>query len=74
MLLAAKEQNALKEVTIIASALATQDPRERPMDQGAAADQAHLQFADERSEFLSFVKLWDWYQDALQHKYSNRQL
>jgi len=74
MLLSAKEQNALKEVTIIASALATQDPRERPMDQGAAADQAHLQFADERSEFLSFVKLWDWYQDALQHKHSNRQL
>ena len=74
MLLAAKEQIALKEVTIIASALATQDPRERPMDQGAAADQAHLQFADERSEFLSFVKLWNWYQDALQHKHSNRQL
>jgi ATP-dependent helicase HrpA len=74
MLLAAKEQNALKEVTIIASALATQDPRERPMDQGAAADQAHLQFADERSEFLSFVKLWNWYQDALHHKHSNRQL
>ena len=74
MLLAAKEQNALKEVTIIASALATQDPRERPMDQGAAADQAHLQFADERSEFLSFVRLWNWYQDALQHKHSNRQL
>jgi ATP-dependent helicase HrpA len=74
MLLAAKEQNALKEVTIIASALATQDPRERPMDQAGAADQAHLQFADERSEFLSFVKLWNWYQDALQHKHSNRQL
>ena len=74
MLLAAKEQNALREVTIIASSLATQDPRERPMDQAAAADQAHLQFSDERSEFLSFVKLWDWYQDALQHKHSNRQL
>jgi ATP-dependent helicase HrpA len=74
MLLAAKEQNALKEVTIIASALATQDPRERPIEQAGAADQAHLQFADERSEFLSFVKLWNWYQDALQHKYSNRQL
>ena len=74
MLLAAKEQNALKEITIIASALATQDPRERPMDQSAAADQAHLLFADERSEFLSFVKLWNWYQDALQHKHSNRQL
>lgn len=74
ILLAAKDQNALREVTIIASALATQDPRERPLEQAAAADQAHLQFADERSEFLSFVKLWNWYQDALQHKHSNRQL
>lgn len=74
ILLAAREQNALREVTIIASALATQDPRDRPIDQTTAADQAHLQFADERSEFLSFVKLWDWYQDALKHKHSNRQL
>ena len=74
ILLAAKDQQALREVTIIASALATQDPRERPLEQAQAADQAHLQFADERSEFLSFVKLWDWYQDALTHKHSNRQL
>ena len=74
MLLAAKDQNALREVTIIAAALATQDPRERPLDQAGAADQAHLQFADDRSEFLSFVKLWNWHQDALQHKHSNRQL
>ena len=74
MILAAKENQALREVTIIASALATQDPRERPMDQAAAADQAHLQFAHDRSEFLSYVKLWDWYQDALHHKQSNRQL
>lgn len=74
MLLAAREQNALREVAIIASALATQDPRDRPLELAAAADQAHLQFADERSEFLSFVKLWDWYQDAIKHKHSNRQL
>ncbi len=74
MLLAAKDHNALHEVIIIATALATQDPRDRPLEQAAAADQAHLQFADERSEFLSFVKLWNWYQDALQHKHSNRQL
>ncbi|WP_204881698.1 ATP-dependent RNA helicase HrpA [Polynucleobacter paneuropaeus] len=74
ILLAAKDQQALREVTIIASSLATQDPRERPLEQAQAADQAHLQFADERSEFLSFIKLWDWYQDALTHKHSNRQL
>ncbi len=74
ILLAAREHHALREVTIIAAALATQDPRERPMDQAGAADQAHLLFKDEKSEFLSFVKLWDWYHHALTHKHSNRQL
>jgi len=74
MLLAAKENIAVREVIIIAAALATQDPRDRPLEFAAAADQAHLQFADDRSEFLSFIRLWDWYQDALKHKHSNRQL
>ena len=74
MLLAAKEQQALREVLIIATAMATQDPRDRPLEFAQAADAAHKVFADERSEFLSFVKLWDWYQDALTHKQSNRQL
>lgn len=74
MLLAAREQQALREVLIIATAMATQDPRDRPMEYAQAADTAHKLFADERSEFLSFVKLWDWYQHALVHKQSNRQL
>lgn len=74
ILLAAKDQHALKELTIIASAMASQDPRERPMEMASAADQAQQIFVDERSEFLSYIKLWDWYQDALKHKHSNRQL
>ena len=74
MLLAAKEQQALREVLIIATAMATQDPKDRPMEFAQAADAAHRLFADERSEFLSYVKLWDWYQNALVHKQSNRQL
>ena len=32
MLLAAREQQALREVLIIATAMATQDPRDRPME------------------------------------------
>jgi ATP-dependent helicase HrpA len=74
MLLAAKEHQALREVLIIATAMASQDPRDRPMEYAQAADAAHKTFADERSEFLSFVRIWDWYQDALVHKQSNRQL
>ena len=74
MLLAARDNQALREVLIIATAMASQDPRDRPMEFAQAADAAHKTFADERSEFLSFVKIWDWYQDALVHKQSNRQL
>ncbi|TXI14278.1 MAG: ATP-dependent RNA helicase HrpA, partial [Polynucleobacter sp.] len=74
MLLAARDQQALREVLIIATAMATQDPRDRPTEYAQAADAAHRLFADEKSEFLSFVKLWDWYHNALLHKQSNRQL
>lgn len=74
ILLAARDHHALRELLIITSALASQDPRDRPMEQAQAADAAHRTFADEKSEFLSYVKLWDWYQEALVHKQSNRQL
>lgn len=74
MLLAARDHQALKEVTIIVSALASQDPRDRPLEQAAAADVAHQRFADTQSEFLNYLKIWNWYQDALHHKHSNRQL
>ncbi len=74
MILAAKKENCLKEILIIGAALAIQDPRERPMDKREAADQAHAKFADERSDFMGFLKLWDWYEDSLRHKKSNRDL
>ena len=73
MLLAAKEQVALREVLIIASAMAIQDPRDRPMEFTQQADTAHKIFADEQSEFMSFIKLWDWYHQGLDKKSSNRQ-
>ncbi|HEX6321693.1 MAG TPA: DUF3418 domain-containing protein, partial [Burkholderiales bacterium] len=42
----------------IAAALSVQDPRERPLERAAAADERHAAFADERSDFLAFLKLW----------------
>jgi len=74
MLLAAREQQCLREMLIIASALSVRDPRERPPDAQEAADQAHRRFADERSEFAGLVKLWDALQERLAHKKSNRRL
>jgi ATP-dependent helicase HrpA len=73
MLIAAKEQVALREVLIIASAMAIQDPRDRPMEFATAADTAHRIFADDHSEFMSFLKLWDWYHTQIGQKSSNRQ-
>ena len=53
------ELGALREITIIAAALSIQDPRVRPADQEAKADEAHRCFADEQSDFLSFVNIWN---------------
>ncbi|MFZ5538744.1 MAG: ATP-dependent RNA helicase HrpA [Pseudomonadota bacterium] len=74
MLLAARDNHALAEVLIIAAALSVQDPRERPLEAQQAADQAHRRFADEKSDFLSFVKLWNFVEERFEHKKSNRRL
>lgn len=63
MILAAHDEQCLEEVLIIASALEIRDPRERPADKQHAADSAHQKFADERSDFMSFLKLWDFARD-----------
>ncbi len=74
MILAAKRESCLKEILIIASVLSIQDPRERPMDKREAADNAHAKFAGEGSDFMSYLKLWDWFDHALKHKKSNKDL
>jgi len=79
MILAAKRENCINEILIIASALSIQDPRERPMDKREAADNAHQKFAGgnspaEASDFMSYLKLWDFYDNALKNKKSNKDL
>ncbi len=64
MLVAAQRHGCLHEMLAIASFLGIQDPRERPSDQRAAADNAHAQFADARSEFVGILKLWEAYRIA----------
>lgn len=72
MLLAASENDALAEVLIIAAGLSVQDPRERPPEQAAAADEAHRKLSDAKSDFLSYVKLWNYVEKAYRDKESNR--
>jgi ATP-dependent helicase HrpA len=74
MILAARDNACLSEMLIIASAVSVQDPRDRPLEAQNAADNAHKKFADEKSEFLSYLKIWKWFEEAIEHKKSNRQL
>ena len=74
MIIAAKKEGCLREILIIASVLSIQDPRERPMDKREAADSAHAEFKADDSDFMSYLKLWDWYEQALKTKKSNREL
>ena len=74
MILAALDNHCLTEMLIVASALSTQDPRDRPIEYQQQADEKHKKFADEKSEFLSYLKIWAWFEDAIAHKKTNRQL
>ncbi len=81
MILEARDRQALDEVLVIASALSVQDVRDRPLEAQSQADQAHVKFDDEKSEFTGYLKLWKWLSEArggktpagAEHKLSNRQ-
>jgi ATP-dependent helicase HrpA len=58
MILQAQQENCVREVLVIAAALSIPDPRERPSDREEAAKQKHARFADEHSDFVSYLNLW----------------
>ena len=58
MLVAARGEECLQQMLVIAAALSVRDPRDRPLEKAAAADERHAKFVDERSDFLTYLKLW----------------
>ncbi len=58
MILAAHDEGCVREVLVLAAALSIPDPRERPAEREAAARQKHARFADEHSDFMSYLNLW----------------
>ena len=66
MLIEGHRRGSLTEVLMIVSALASQDPRLRPLDRRDAADKAHAAFADKTSDFLAYVNLWRWLEEMRQ--------
>ena len=61
MILEAESMGCVYDVAVIASALSIQDPRERPFEKAALADQAHAQFRDSGSDFITLLNIWNQY-------------
>jgi ATP-dependent helicase HrpA len=72
MLIEAGRENVLSDVLIIVSALAVQDPRDRPMDKQQAADEKHAAFRDKDSDFVFYLNLWAAYHDEKQQLSGNQ--
>ncbi|MBD3782795.1 MAG: ATP-dependent RNA helicase HrpA [Micrococcales bacterium] len=58
MVVEAGRLGCTREVLVLVAALSIQDPRERPVDKEAQADQQHARFTDERSDFAALLNLW----------------
>ena len=58
MLVEGSKYSSLNEVLIIVSALGVMDPRERPLDKKEASDNYHSRFNDDKSDFMSYIKLY----------------
>ena len=72
MLVEAKNESCLQELLVIVSALAIQDPRERPVEKQQAADEKHQVFQDKKSDFLFYLNLWKTYQEKRKELTQNK--
>ncbi|WP_346799220.1 ATP-dependent RNA helicase HrpA [Halomonas sp. Bachu 37] len=72
MVLAGAERGSLRDVLIVVSALAIQDPRERPADKRQAADQAHQRWHDPDSDFVALLNVWHGFDNARESLSGNR--
>ncbi|MCX7521737.1 ATP-dependent RNA helicase HrpA [Microbacterium sp. STN6] len=70
MVIESRRQGTSREVLAIVAGLTIQDPRERPLERRATADQAHARFADPTSDFLTLLGLWN-YLEEKQHELSS---
>ena len=60
MIIEGSKRGVAREVAIVAALLSIQDPRERPAESRAQADQLHARFTDPTSDFLTALNLWEY--------------
>jgi ATP-dependent helicase HrpA len=63
MVIESKQHGVTREVMAIVAGLSIQDPRERPLEKRTQADQQHARFADQTSDFLTLLGLWNYLED-----------
>lgn len=71
MILAAHDEGCVREILVLAAALSIPDPRERPPEQQESARQKHARFADETSDFLSYLNLWQYLSEQRKERSSS---
>jgi ATP-dependent helicase HrpA len=59
MVVESKRTGTSREVLAIVAGLTIQDPRERPLEKRGRADELHARFADQSSDFLTLLNLWN---------------
>ncbi len=72
MILEADREVCVREVLVIAAALSIPDPRERPADAEQQAAQKHARFADEHSDFVSYLNLWNYLREQRHERSGNQ--
>jgi len=72
MLLAGAQTGCIAEILIIVSALSTQDPRVRDIENRAKADNKQQLWHDEHSDFLLYVNIWRDYHRQAAHLSRNK--
>ncbi|MEN7972984.1 MAG: ATP-dependent RNA helicase HrpA [Verrucomicrobiota bacterium] len=59
MIVQAYDEGALPEILVLVAFLSIQDVRERPTEKADAADLAHKQWMDPKSDFITILNLWN---------------
>lgn len=68
MLIEGSKKACLSELIVLVAAQSIQDPRERPLDASAAADEAHGRFEDDSSDFVAYLQLWQYLKQQRKEK------
>jgi len=63
MVVESKTHGTTREVLAIVAALSIQDPRERPLERRAQADEKHARFRDPAGDFMTLLNLWNHLED-----------